>query len=115
MKKILFILILLAPLFLTTKADVPASSGPGFTVSPNPVSGSYFYVNIAFTESEFPNTSINITNILGQVVYTYHLKAVDYTNKSIMIDLADSKLDKGMYFVQLKSGDNTKTQKIAVR
>lgn len=93
----------------------PASSGPSFAMSPNPVNGSYFDIQFDFTESEFPKTIINITNVLGQVVYGYQLKHVDFENGKVRIDLSDAKLDKGVYFVQLKSGDFTKTLKLAVR
>lgn len=90
-------------------------NGPSFTMSPNPVNGTYFYVNLAFTEAEYPNSQIIITNVLGQVIYNYPLKHVDFANRQVRIELSDAKLDKGVYFVQIKSGESTKTQKLAVR
>ena len=33
----------------------------------------------------------------------------------VRISVMDAKLDKGVYFLQIKSGDATKTQKLAIR
>jgi Secretion system C-terminal sorting domain len=115
LKKLLLILLMLVPVITTVNADTPVGSGPGFTMSPNPVTGNYFYINLSFSESEYPNTLINITNVLGQVIYSYPIRHVDFANRQVRIDLNDAKLDKGVYFVQLKSGESTKTQKLAVR
>ena len=106
---------MLVPFVTQVQADAPVAAGPNFTMSPNPVNGTYFYINFTFAESEYPNTFINITNVLGQVVYTYQVKHVDFANGRVRVELSDAKLDKGIYFVQLKSGESTKTQKLAVR
>ncbi|MBL7811701.1 MAG: T9SS type A sorting domain-containing protein [Bacteroidetes bacterium] len=92
-----------------------AGPGPAFTLNPNPVNGNFFYVHFNFAESEFPDTRLIISNVLGQVVYTSPVKKTEFASGSIRIELSDAKLDKGVYFVQLKSGENTKTQKLAVR
>lgn len=116
MKRIATLIILLIPLFLSTaRADGPVSVGPDFTLNPNPVNGAFFDINLDFTESQYPNVVINITNVLGQVVYGYQLKHVDFINGKVRIELSEAKLDKGVYFVQLKSGELTKTLKLAVR
>jgi hypothetical protein len=115
MKKIILMMLMLTPLLTQLRADAPVAAGPTFTMSPNPVTGNYFYVNLGFSESDYPKTFINITNVLGQVVYTYEIKHIDFTNGHVRVELSDAKLDKGVYFVQLKSGETTKTQKLAVR
>jgi hypothetical protein len=130
MKKLVLILLVLVPVLSNVKASVPVAAeptndptsalapeavGPNFTMSPNPVTGSFFYIHINFSETEFPNSFIHITNVLGQVVYTYELKHTDFANGQVRIETADAKIDKGIYFVQIKSGDLTKTQKLAVR
>jgi len=33
----------------------------------------------------------------------------------VRISVMDANLDKGVYFLQIKSGDATKTQKLAIR
>lgn len=96
-------------------APLTPVSGPEFSINPNPVNGTYFFVNLDFTATQYPNASIHITNVLGQVVYTYPLREVDFSNGQVRIELSDAKIDKGVYFVQIKSGDFTKTQKLAVR
>lgn len=89
--------------------------GPNFTLNPNPVTGSYFTINFGFKESEFPDTKITITSVLGQVVYTAPVRKTEFATGAARIELADARLSKGMYFVQLSSGESTKTLKLAVR
>lgn len=89
--------------------------GPGFTLNPNPVTGSFFFVNLEFTENDFPNARVTITNVLGQVVYNAPIRKTEFATGKIRIELSDAKLDKGVYFVQVSSGENTKTLKLAVR
>lgn len=120
MKKWIFIALFCLPFAFANSSTVPVekvilAGGPGFTLNPNPVNGSYFFINLEFSEKEFPNTQILITNVLGQVVYSYGLKHIDFENGKVRVDVSDAKLDKGVYFVQLKSGDYTKTLKLAVR
>ncbi len=89
--------------------------GPLFSINPNPVTGSYFTVNIRFTDSQFPDAAILVNDVLGKIVYSYTIRKSDYSTGQIRIDLDDAKLDKGLYFVQIKSGSSTKTLKLAVR
>lgn len=91
------------------------AGGPSFTLNPNPVNGSVFYINLEFTEAEFPDTKIIITNVLGQVVYQAPVRKTEFAVGKVRIDLAEARLDKGVYFVQVTSGEFTKTQKLAVR
>jgi hypothetical protein len=117
LKKIITILLLILPLTFSLRANSsgPMAVGPGFSLNPNPVNGNFFDVNFDFNETDYPSTVINITNVLGQVVYAYQVKHVDFINGKVRIDLLDAKIDKGVYFVQLKSGEATKTLKLAVR
>lgn len=91
------------------------AGGPEFTLNPNPVNGSYFYVNLKFTEAEFPDAVILVNDVLGKVVYSYVIKKSDYSEGKVRIGVMDALLDKGVYFIQLKSGDFTKTLKLAIR
>lgn len=91
------------------------AGGPDFTLNPNPVNGSYFYVNLKFTEAEFPDAVILVNDVLGKVVYSYVIKKSDYSEGKVRIGVMDALLDKGVYFIQLKSGDFTKTLKLAIR
>jgi hypothetical protein len=99
----------------TIGAAVNASPGPNFTLNPNPVNGSYFFINLGFKETEFPEAKVTITSVLGQVIYTAPVRKTEFAAGSIRIELADARLDRGMYFVQLSSGESTKTLKLAVR
>ena len=118
------IVILCFALFMSSadavaRPDVPpadvAGQGPTFTLNPNPVTGSYFYVNLQFTEAQYPDAVIVVNDVLGKVVYSYPIRKSDYTTGQVRIDLGDAMLDKGVYFMQIKSGDSTKTLKLAIR
>jgi len=91
------------------------TGGPEFSLNPNPVNGSYFYVNLNFSEVEFPNSVILVNDVLGKVVYSYVIKKSDYMEGKVKIGVMDALLDKGVYFIQVKSGDYTKTLKLAIR
>jgi len=95
----------------------PANSniGPEFSLNPNPVNGSYFFVNLNFSEVDFPNSLILVNDVLGKVVYSYVIKKSDYIEGKVKIGVMDALLDKGVYFIQVKSGDYTKTLKLAIR
>lgn len=95
--------------------DELVSGGPSFTLTPNPVSGSYFSVNLDFSYSEYPDAAIIISDVLGKTVYFQGLKQSDFMEGRVRISVMDANLDKGVYFIQIKSGDATKTQKLAIR
>ena len=92
-----------------------ANSGPSFTIYPNPVNGSSFDINFSFNETEYPNVHLSIVNVLGQNVYSYNLVKMDYSNGKVHIDISDRHLTTGIYFVQLTSGESTKTVRLAIR
>jgi hypothetical protein len=49
------------------------------------------------------------------VVYSYVIKKSDYIEGKVKIGVMDALLDKGVYFIQVKSGDYTKTLKLEIR
>lgn len=116
---ILFFALALGSTEAVARPDLPpaevAGQGPTFTLNPNPVTGSYFYVNLQFTEAQYPDAVIIVNDVLGKVVYSYPIRKSDYTTGQVRIDLGDAMLDKGVYFLQIKSGDSTKTLKLAIR
>ena len=124
MKRFLSILIMILAMSfgsvkLNAHADLPPAGvvdlGPTFSINPNPVSGTFFYVNLNFTEAQYPEAVIVINDILGKVVFSYPIRKSDYATSQIRVDLSDAMLDKGIYFLQIKSGDATKTLKLAIR
>ncbi len=118
MKFYAFILSILVLSSFTT-AELPGNAGatptPSFSISPNPVSGNTFALQFSFSQVQFPNAQLSISNLLGQTIFKYSLKKVDYDNGSVIIDVSETKLEKGVYFVQLKSGEVSKTVKLAIR
>lgn len=122
MKRLLFLLLLTGMALHTISAKVPpviedelTSGGPSFTLTPNPVSGSYFSISLDFSSIEYPNAVIIISDVLGKTVYFQSLKQADFMEGRVRISVMDANLDKGVYFLQIKSGDATKTQKLAIR
>jgi hypothetical protein len=95
--------------------DESNGKGPSFSITPNPVNGSYFNVNLNFSDMDFPDAGIIISDVLGKVVFTHGLKQSDFMEGKVRISVMDANLDKGVYFLQIKSGDNTKTLKLAIR
>lgn len=89
--------------------------GPSFRLTPNPVNGSFFHVNLDFDVNEFPDAGIIISDVLGKTVYVQPLKQSDFMEGRVRISVMDANLDKGVYFLQIKSGDSSKTQKLAIR
>ncbi len=90
-------------------------NAPNFSITPNPVNGSYFNVNLNFSDTEFPDAGIIISDVLGKVVFKHGIKQSDFMEGKVRISVMDANLDKGVYFLQIKSGDNTKTLKLAIR
>ena len=68
-----------------------------------------------FSDTEFPDAGIIISDVLGKVVFTHGIKQSDFMEGKVRISVMDANLDKGVYFLQIKSGDNTKTLKLAIR
>jgi len=71
-----------------------------FSVFPNPTKD---FVTIKATNSLLLNTEVTILNSIGQTVKKMNL------NQSNKIDVSD--LDKGVYFIQIKSGDKLGSSK----
>ena len=89
--------------------------GPEFTLNPNPVNGAYFYINLKFEETEHPDAVVIINDVLGKTVFSYVIKKSDYLEGRVRIGVMEASLDKGIYFIQLKSGEQSKTLKLAIR
>jgi hypothetical protein len=98
-----------------TDPPVTVTGGPEFTLNPNPVTGSYFYVNLMFSEIEYPNAVIMINDVLGKAVFVQSIKSADFSAGKVRISTVDAMIQNGVYFVQVKSGDNTRTLKLAIR
>ncbi len=95
--------------------EVISEPGPVFSLNPNPVTGSWFHINLAFSESDYPNARFSISNVLGEVVYTAPIKKTEFAGAKVRVDIADLKLDKGVYFVQVSGGDKSRILRLVVR
>lgn len=88
---------------------------PGFSLNPNPVTGTWFYINLEFSETDFPNAKYAISNVLGEVVFSAPIKKTEFAGAKVRVDIADLKLNKGLYFVQVTGGDKSKILRLVVR
>jgi trimeric autotransporter adhesin len=77
-----------------------------FTIYPNPTS---HQITLEFELTETNNTSIEIKNILGQIVKTISNTTFTKGNNKIEIDV--SEFTNGIYFVQLQNGNQLINQK----
>jgi len=81
-----------------------------FSVSPNPTSGDAV---VSFSTSENSDVEVHVADVIGNevmVVAKNSLPSGDYR-----FDINTSKLAKGIYFVQLRAGDATDSQKLIVQ
>ncbi len=76
-----------------------------FSIYPNPASGTF----ILNATSDISDCTLCIKNTLGQTVYTTSLKDIN-SNFTKEIDISSQA--KGIYFVELRSGDDKKVEKI---
>ena len=76
---------------------------------PNPFNGTTkIYVSL----NETTNLSLQVTNLMGQVVYTLPEKSYSAGNAELII--SSNGLDSGVYFYTVRSGENSVTKKMIV-
>lgn len=79
-----------------------------FTIYPNPASG---MVNVAISNANFSQLTINIVDLQGKEVYNVTDKNISANyNKQINIE----KFAKGVYYIKLNTGTDSKVQKLIV-
>jgi len=97
-------------------SSVSAENNPvAFKLYPNPLTGDVLQVNF---DVEFKAGQVYhfvITNVIGQVVYTYNLTDEEIKKGSFTVRLDEVKLDKGVYLAKMVNGDNSSVQKLVVR
>ena len=78
-------------------------------IYPNPFTETAY---VSFTTSQTETVSVNVYNSIGKLVYT--LKNKDYSAGTHTISIDGSELNNGMYFVNLKIGENSYKQKLVL-
>jgi hypothetical protein len=89
-------------------ADINAAAN-NVTVYPNPISNN---ATVGFNLVESNNVSIEMVNALGQVVSTNNLGTLSAGEQSYLLDA--SKLNNGLYFVNIRVGNSTITKKVSI-
>ncbi len=80
----------------------------GFTISPNPSRGDF---QIEFKSRSSEAISVEIKNVLGERVLIENLVSLTGDNK---FKINNSRLVKGVYFVQLKTGNKTEVKRLVI-
>jgi hypothetical protein len=80
-----------------------------FSVYPNPFSGS---ANIAFTLKKSEDVTMEVYNLIGEKVYTNDIGSM--TPGLHVIPFNSGDLAQGMYFITLRAGGNSVTQKVSI-
>jgi len=78
-------------------------------IIPNPSNDGLFYCMIKNNVSAKGNVAINISSVLGEIIYTSN----NVHSLSSVIDISSH--PKGIYFVKVQSGDNVYTEKVVVQ
>ncbi|MBP7496409.1 MAG: T9SS type A sorting domain-containing protein [Bacteroidales bacterium] len=85
----------------TNSSDINNS----LTIYPNPSNGKF---TVLINNTEAKSHLVNITDILGKKVYTSNFK-------NNLIDLNLENQSKGVYFLNINSGNNVYTQKLVIK
>lgn len=78
-------------------------------VYPNPITNSAF---VDFNLSESNNVSITLVNALGQLEFSKELGKMSAGDQNYSLDATS--ISNGLYFLNIKIGDNTITRKVAI-
>jgi flagellar hook assembly protein FlgD len=78
-------------------------------IYPNPFTETAY---VSFSTSQTETVSVNVYNSIGKLVYTLNDK--DYSAGTHTIAIDGNELNNGMYFVNLKIGENTYKQKLVL-
>ena len=87
---------------------------PEFDVYPNPASGSEILISLKNYKNKVGST-LTISNVIGQVLFTYIITDSDLLNGSFKVNLAENDIRKGMYFLKLSSGEQSTLKKLVVK
>lgn len=79
------------------------------TVYPNPANET---VNVSFELNKSLETTVEITNLLGEKVQVLNLGTLSLGSQKIELDLSD--IDNGLYFISLSGEGDISTKKIRV-
>ncbi len=90
--------------------NIDKSIGNVSNIYPNPSNG-ISYIDLSLTKSN--NVSINVVNLMGQVVSSENLGTKSMGMHKLAIDATN--LTSGIYFVTVKAGNSTSTSKMIVR
>ena len=75
------------------------------------------YVNISIINKELTYTMVTITDLQGNIVYSFNKNELSLGNRTIKWDLINNngnRVSKGVYFVNILSGNHRLVKSISV-
>lgn len=87
----------------------PAAENNTFRLFPNPSTG---IINFEFKAQNLINSTISVRDVTGRVVYTQN---IPLNSKNLSIDLKESKLSKGVYFVEFRDSEKSVSQRLILQ
>jgi hypothetical protein len=87
----------------------PSAENNTFRFFPNPSTG---IINFEFKSQNAINSTISVRDITGRVVYTQNIPV---NSKNLSIDLKESKLSKGVFFVEFRDSEKAVSQKLILQ
>ncbi len=95
-----------APNIINTNLGINSAINKSFSISPNPSNG-IFRIKGSFSEP----VSLQLMNLLGEVVYSEQLESKSLTNKEIALPAS---IASGTYILKITSGQQTGTATISI-
>jgi hypothetical protein len=86
-----------------------------YKMYPNPMTSDFLDINFNITNKSIKDVDFIITNVIGQVVFSYRLTDDEVKKGTFKIKLDQIKLEKGFYLAKLSAGENSSVQKLIVR
>ena len=81
----------------------------GFTVSPNPFKD---FTRVSFSLENSQQVEMKIYNMIGEVIYTEGIK--EYGAGQNIISIDGKQMQSGIYFINMKIGENIYTKKVTM-
>ncbi|MBK9731118.1 MAG: T9SS type A sorting domain-containing protein [Chitinophagaceae bacterium] len=95
---------------LAKQSAIPVDPDSQFNIYPNPNNGEFV---VEVSNLLFDNTSITITNLMGQVVYENKLSSVENQMKQpVSLSVA---VEDGIYFVTIRNGEKVITKRMLIQ
>ena len=109
--KVFFTIVIMMFSVLLSAENQPVT----YKMYPNPMTSDFLDINFNIINKSIKDIDFIITNVIGQVVFSYRLTDDEVKKGTFKIKLDQIKLEKGFYLAKLSAGENSSVQKLIVR